>query len=27
GVYIFFAEVLYIDGHTEIVKGDVTLIR
>jgi gliding motility-associated-like protein len=27
GVYIFFAEVLYVDGHTEIVKGDVTLIR
>jgi gliding motility-associated-like protein len=27
GVYIFFAEVFYIDGHTEIVKGDVTLIR
>lgn len=27
GVYVFFAEVLYIDGHTEIIKGDVTLMR
>jgi gliding motility-associated-like protein len=27
GVYIFFAEVFYIDGHTEIIKGDVTLVR
>jgi gliding motility-associated-like protein len=27
GVYVFYAEVRLIDGSTEIVKGDVTLMR
>lgn len=27
GVYVFYIEVEFIDGETEIVKGDVTLIR
>ncbi len=27
GVYVFFAEVELVDGRTEIVKGDVTLLR
>lgn len=27
GVYIYFVEVAYTDGTTEIVKGDVTLVR
>ncbi len=27
GVYVFFAEVEFLDGHREIYKGDVTLLR
>jgi gliding motility-associated-like protein len=27
GVYVYFLEVLYIDGKSEIIRGDVTLIR
>jgi len=27
GVYVYFAEVEFIDGHREIFKGDVTLFR
>ena len=27
GVYVWYAEVLYIDGHTELLKGDVQVIR
>ena len=27
GVYVFLAEVKFIDGKTEMFKGDVTLIR
>ena len=27
GVYIYFVEVLYVDGRTEIFKGDVLLTR
>ncbi|MCR9289341.1 MAG: gliding motility-associated C-terminal domain-containing protein [Bacteroidetes bacterium] len=27
GVYVFFAEILFVDGHTEIFKGDFVLIR
>jgi len=27
GVYVYFAEVEFVDGHKEIYKGDVTLLR
>lgn len=27
GVYVYWAEIEYVDGETEIVKGDVTLLR
>ena len=27
GVYVFIAEVTYIDGRKEQIKGDFTLIR
>ena len=27
GVYVYFLEVLYIDGKSEIIRGDVTLMR
>ncbi len=27
GVYVYFAEVEFIDGHRELYKGDVTLLR
>ena len=27
GVFVYYAEVLFKDGETEIFKGDVTLIR
>lgn len=27
GVYVFYAEVEIVDGHTEIVEGDITLLR
>jgi gliding motility-associated-like protein len=27
GVYAYYAEVEYIDGHVEVLKGDVTLLR
>ena len=27
GVFAWFAEVEYIDGFVEIIKGDVTLVR
>ena len=27
GVYVYFAEVAFIDGHRELYKGDVTLLR
>jgi gliding motility-associated-like protein len=27
GVYVFFAEIEYLDGVVEVVKGDVTLVR
>jgi gliding motility-associated-like protein len=27
GVYIYFIELDFTDGHTEIVKGDVTIVR
>ena len=27
GVYAYFVEVEYVDGHVEILEGDVTLVR
>ena len=27
GVYVYFAEVEFIDGHREIYEGDITLLR
>ncbi|MCH2024039.1 MAG: gliding motility-associated C-terminal domain-containing protein, partial [Saprospiraceae bacterium] len=27
GAYIWYAEVLFLDGHTEVIKGDVLLLR
>ena len=27
GVYVYFAEVEFVDGHRELYKGDVTLLR
>jgi large repetitive protein len=27
GVYVFYAEIEYVDGATELIKGEVTLIR
>ena len=27
GVYVYFAEVTYIDGKKELIKGDFTLMR
>jgi hypothetical protein len=27
GVYVYFAEVEYVDGEVEVLKGDLTLIR
>jgi hypothetical protein len=27
GVYAWFAEVLFIDGHVERIKGDVSLLK
>ena len=27
GAYIWYAEVLFKDGHTEVLKGDVILLR
>jgi gliding motility-associated-like protein len=27
GVYVFLAEVMYIDGRKELIKGDFTLLR
>jgi gliding motility-associated-like protein len=27
GVYVYYLEVVYIDGYSEVIKGDVTLVR
>jgi hypothetical protein len=27
GIYLYFAEVTYIDGRKEMIKGDFTLVR